>query len=289
VLIRSTACVLIALSSACLAGCGSSSPPPVRYYVSIGDSYSIGYQPSPVAGPTSGYTAVVANSAHLKLENFGCGGATTTSILDSKGCIAPAATDAVAYPAESQAAAAVAFITKHRADIGLITVTISGNDITKCAAAANPVSCVVSAIATIRTNVEILASEMRKAAGPDVPLIGLTYPDVILGSWVYPPGNPSHQLATLSVFAFKTLLNPALAEAYGHAGGRFVDITAATDGYVPLSKTVTLAPYGTIPVSVAHVCELTWYCSLGNIHAKSVGYAFIGDQILAAYSKFHHS
>jgi lysophospholipase L1-like esterase len=288
--VRSIATFVLLLLGALLAGCtASSSSSPVEYYVSMGDSYSVGYQPAPVAGATSGYTAVVANATHLRLENFGCAGATTTSILESKGCVLPAATDAVAYPGESQTASALAFVKNHKAHVGLMTVSIGGNDITKCAADPNPVSCVVSATSTIRANVSQLASELRKAAGPGVPLIGLTYPDVVLGQWVYPPGHSNHSLATLSVTAFKTLINPTLAHAYEQAGGRFVDITAATSGYVPLSQTVTHAPYGTIPVAVARVCELTWYCSLGNIHANTAGYEFIGEQIVAAYEKLHRS
>src|SRR5271169_6172797 len=44
------------------------------YYMSLGDSYSVGYQPLPTSGATTGYTGVVATSKHLTLENFGCGG-----------------------------------------------------------------------------------------------------------------------------------------------------------------------------------------------------------------------
>src|ERR1700744_4422692 len=54
------------------------------YYVSLGDSYSVGYQP--VGGSTPGYTVVVAKATRLTLVNFGCGGATTTSIVSSVGC-----------------------------------------------------------------------------------------------------------------------------------------------------------------------------------------------------------
>ena len=54
------------------------------YYVSLGDSYSVGYQPG--LGATAGYTAYVARKTHLTLVNFGCAGATTTSILDTVGC-----------------------------------------------------------------------------------------------------------------------------------------------------------------------------------------------------------
>jgi len=57
---------------------GASGP---MHYLSLGDSYSVGYQPSPTSGATSGYTGVVAAANGLQLENFGCGGATTSSIL----------------------------------------------------------------------------------------------------------------------------------------------------------------------------------------------------------------
>ena len=74
----------------------------------------------------------------------------------------------------------------HRGHIGLITVSIGGNDVTACATQANPISCVATAVSGITKNVTGLAVALRSAAGPGVPLIGLTYPDVILGSYVYP-------------------------------------------------------------------------------------------------------
>lgn len=260
-----------------------------KYYVSLGDSYSVGYQPSPKPGATSGYTAVVARGTRLKLVNFGCGGATTTSILQANGCISPygppAASGRVTYSDQTQAAAAEAFIGQHKGAIGLITVSIGGNDVTACATNASPVSCVAAVTTEIKSNVGALAQGLRAAAGSGVPIIGLTYPDVVLGKWVYPSSKPNKSLATLSVTAFKSLINPALSQAYTSAGGTFVDVTAKTGAYTPLKKTIKLAPYGTIPVAVATVCKLTWYCQLGNIHAKTVGYKLIGAQILAAYHK----
>ena len=60
---------------------------------------------------------------------------------------------------------------------------------------------------------------------------------------------------------------------------------AATDAYEPLTKTVSVPTYGVIPVAVAHVCDLTWYCLLGNIHPKTAGYDLIGRLIVDADSK----
>lgn len=254
-----------------------------RYYVSLGDSYSVGYQPG--KGATKGYTAYVATHLHDRLVNFGCGGATTTSIIDTTGCPDPLphTGGAVSYPTTTQAAAAEAFIAAHRRHVALITVSIGGNDVTACAVAANPISCVATAVATIRQNVTELAAALRAAAGPGVPLVGLTYPDVILGDYVYPsrPPTPARvSLAKLSVTAFRSLINPTLQRAYAQAKGTFVDVTAATGAYGPLTRTVRIARYGAVPVPVAKVCALTWFCAKGNIHATTAGYQLIGKLIV---------
>jgi lysophospholipase L1-like esterase len=258
------------------------------YYVSVGDSYSVGYQPG--LGATSGYTGYVAKKTHLTLANFGCGGATTTSVIDTVGCPdnLPNTAGAMLYPTTTQAAAAQAFITAHRGHIGLITVSIGGNDVTSCATQANPTSCVGTAVTGIKANVATLATGLRAAAGPKVPIIGLTYPDVILGEYVYPslPATAARiSLAQLSVVAFKSLINPALTTAYASSGGVLVDVTSATGGYTPLTRTKQLSPYGTIPVAVAKVCTLTWFCKEGNIHATTSGYSFIGKLVTARYTR----
>jgi lysophospholipase L1-like esterase len=282
-----TATVLAATSLLILSGAAQAATAARTYYVSVGDSYSIGYQPG--VGATTGYAGYVAKKAHLTLANFGCGGATTTSIIDAVGCpdIWPHTAGAHLYPTTTQAAAAEAFITAHRGHVGLITVSIGGNDLTACAAQANPIPCVGTAVTNIERNVTTLATGLRAAAGPKVPLIGLTYPDMFLGVYVYPaqPATAARMaLASESVVAFKSLINPALAKTYAAAGGAFVDVTAATGAYTPLTTTVTVAPYGTIPQAVARVCTLTWYCQVGNIHATNSGYALIGKLVAARYA-----
>ena len=221
--------------------------------MSLGDSYSVGYQP--VGGSTPGYTVVVAKATRLALVNFGCGGATTSSLVSSIGCpdILPHTAGGVTYPTTTQEAAALSFLNAHKGHIGLITVSIGGNDVTSCASQSNPISCVATAVSGITKNVTGLAAALRTAAGPKVPLIGLTYPDVILGTYVYPThpaGASAVSLAKLSVVAFKSLINPALTKAYGSANGSLVDVTKATGAYVPLTRTVHSRTYGTIPAAV---------------------------------------
>ncbi len=258
-----------------------------KYYVSLGDSYSVGYQPG--IGATAGYTGYVAQRTRLSLVNFGCAGATTTSIIRTVSCpiTLPNTAGAVPYPQSTQAAAAEAFLSAHRGHIGLITVSIGGNDVTGCAAAPQPIPCIGHAVVGVTLNVVRLARALRAAAGPGVPLIGLTYPDVALGAYVYPsqPPTPAHiSLAKESVLGFRLLMNPALSKAYAMGHGVLVDVTKATGAYTPLTTTTTLAPYGSVPVAVAKVCTLTWSCRTGDIHATTQGYDFIGQLVVARYA-----
>ena len=258
------------------------------YYVSLGDSYSVGYQPG--LGSTPGYTVYVAKHTGLTLVNFGCGGATTSSILNAVGCpdVLPHTAGGMTYPTTTQIAAADAFITAHHGHIGLITVSIGGNDVTACATQSNPISCVGTAVKSITTNVTTLAGTCAPRPGPNVPIIGSTYPDVILGAYVYPknPGPPAAiTLAKESVVAFKLLINPALSKAYQSAQGSLVDVTKATGAYGSLTTTVKTKTYGTIPVPVATVCTLTWFCAKGDIHSRTPGYNLIGRLYVARYKQ----
>jgi lysophospholipase L1-like esterase len=276
------------------------------YYLSLGDSYSVGYQtPSITNGP--GYTDKVAKKEHLTLENFGCAGATTTSLLDTIGCNgSQEATYGVAYPTTTQEQAVLNFIDANPGKIGLITVSIGGNDVTACASEASPIPCVATASANVKTNVDQLVSDLNAALtthGDSAKLVGLTYPDVILGDDVFPAGATNPVLAGQSAYAFDNFINPNLEAAYTSVPyGSFVDVTDAS--YVkgkinaPLGDdtgswglttgvytgpTTKLNPFGkTVPESVAEVCSLTNYCTIqGDIHPNPKGYKFITSLILA--------
>jgi len=269
-------------------GCGSTkaaTPPRHEIYVSLGDSYAAGFQPT---GPHKGATnrngfayQVVGLAAKrgytLQLANFGCGGATTVSLTAQKGChqLGPGG---IRYPKESQLAAALAYLKAHKGQISLVTMSLGGNDVTSCAKATDVVGCVTTAVAHIKTNLGAELQQLRAAVGPTTLIVGTTYPDVILGSYLDP--SPSAQsLAKLSVTAFQSLINPALGQAYQAVGGTLVDVTTATGAYTPLTDTTTLAPYGTIPQAVAKVCELTYYCQYKDIHPKTAGYTIIAKLV----------
>lgn len=277
--------VLCALAlAAALASASAASAATSQYYVSLGDSYASGYQPTSKSGGTrNGFAYQLPGLAakrgyKLKLVNFGCGGATSSSILNEKlaadaKCKGPGAPKYTG----TQVAAAEKFLKANKGKVGLITVSIGGNDITKCARDADAVTCVGKALPEVEKNLATLLKRLRKAGGSKVRLVGITYPDVILGQWV--GENPNQDLAKLSVVAFQSLINPGLKKTYTAAGGRFVDVTTATGAYTPLEQTTTLAPYGVIPVAVAKVCELTFYCTLRDIHPQTAGYTLIAKLV----------
>lgn len=275
----------LALTAPAAADAAKSKPKPAKpqLYVSLGDSYATGYQATGVrqgANTAQGYANQLVPLARkrgyrLRLVNFGCGGANTTSILQTPGCAEQARAVGGPVYTKPQADAAIDFIRKHRKRVGLITVSIGGNDVTACARQPDPVPCVATAVQGIETNVSELARRLRQAAGPKVPIVGITYPDVILGGWV----TGAQQLAQLSVVAFQQFINPTLEKAYAAGKGTFVDVTTATGAYGSLDETTTLEPYGTIPVPVARVCELTYYCEFQDIHARTEGYRVIAELI----------
>jgi lysophospholipase L1-like esterase len=283
--------LLAALALALLSPAAAQAATPKQLYVSLGDSYSVGWQRASQtdAGPTTaGYAnriVALARHKHLRYElvNFGCGGATTKSILKTKGCKRGLRAIGGAPYSTSQIAAAEHFLRANRGRVGLITVAIGGNDVTACATQADPINCVGAATKRIKAHVTTLAKRLRAAAGPTVRIVGLTYPDVILGQWVLPPVN--QDFAKLSVTAFKLLINPTLKAAYAGVKGDFVDVTEATGAYGSLDATTTLDPYGTIPIPVAKVCELTSYCRYGDIHANASGYETIAKLVVATLAR----
>jgi len=286
-------CVLMGLG---LGACSSSNPTTAttmpkanQYYLSLGDSYAAGFQPTGKGGvghtTTNGFAYQLpglasARGYQLTLVNFGCGGATTASMLNHHGCplLGPGAPH---YPHQSQAAAAEAFLTQHQGKIGLVTVSIGGNDVTACTSDPDPISCVSKAVTSISTNLAVLLPALRAAAGPDVPIVGITYPDVILGDYLSAKAS-DRSLASLSVTAFMDLINPALQKQYEAVGASFVDVTSATGAYTPFAQTTHLSPYGMVPVAVARVCQLTFFCQYDDIHPRTVGYTEIATLIAAA-------
>lgn len=283
---RSWGIVFALVAALALPAAAHAAKPKQQYYVSLGDSYATGFQPTAPgtgANTRNGFAYQVpklarARGYRYKLVNFGCAGETTVSLLERKTPCGLAVPDGRSYTGRTQIAAAERFLGAHRGKVGLITVSIGGNDVTMCARQPDPIPCVVAAVEAINTNVTTIAQRLRKAAGRKVRIVGTTYPDVILGQWI--GENANQQLARLSVTAFKDFINPSLAKVYSAVGGRLVDVTAASGAYGSLDELVAL-PSGTqVPKPVAEVCRLTYYCDVRDIHARTSGYRLIAELIV---------
>lgn len=276
--------------TACVAAIGALAIVPAaqaktQFYVSLGDSYAAGYQPGK-GNTKEGFVYQVPALAkkrgyNLKVVNFGCGGATTKSMMEQVGCPKAGLGPGAKPFNKTQIAAASDFIKANRKKVALITVSISGNDVTKCVSAADPITCVAEAQAAIKANVGTAAKQLRAAAGSKPVMVGTTYPDVVLGAWVNPGGAGAQNIANLSVVAFESLINPTLKASYAEGKGKLVDVTAKTGAYGDMSVMETLAPYGSIPKPVADVCRITWYCDKRDIHANKAGYRIIAQMVAA--------
>ena len=255
--------------------------------VSLGDSYATGYQrfSEDVARNTrNGFVDQLPPLARkrgygkVKVVNFGCGGATTVSLIEQRSKCRGPAVGGRSWGGRSQIGAAERFLRRNRSRIAYVTVSIGGNDVTKCARAPEPVPCVADAAKSIEKNVTTIAKRLRKATGSRVPMVGITYPDVILGQWV--TGQKADQdLAKLSVVAFKSIINPALKKAYAKGKARFADVTEATGAYTPLEQTTTTEDYGVLPQAVATICEISFYCQYRDIHLRTKGYAIVAREV----------
>lgn len=246
------------------------------YYLALGDSLARGAQPN-AAGttvPTSAgyandiYAAEKAKIKGLKLEQLGCLGETTTTMIKG-GC------PEGSYKAGSQLKAALAFIKIHK--IAFITLDIGANDVDNCVVngAVNQ-TCVGKGGASIAENVPTIAAALRKAAGRTTPIAGMTYYDPFLADYL--TGTAGQGLAEESVLLGKSV-NAALQSAFLAQKFKVADVATAFDTYGPFSQTETLPSIGTVPMPVGQICALTWMCApapLGpNIHANATGYALI--------------
>lgn len=266
----------------------STTPPPAdQVYVSIGDSYATGYRPATggaPAGSGDGFSNLVATGSGLRLINVACSGATSGQLRTRAGC-APAnrAANAPDPGGRTQLAAALAALRENEGKVGLVTVVIGGNDLAPCVreSATEAVTCASLAVAEVRDNLAAILPALREAAG-DAQIVGLTYPDVFLGAWVSPGFPDGQDIARMSVPLFRDFFNTTLETEYAKIDAEFVDVTATTGAYEPLTDLTQDPEHGPIPTPVAKVCALTYFCDLTDVHPTPEGHRTIADAILTA-------
>lgn len=292
-------------------------------YLSIGDSYAAGYRPLPQGGfgtTKDGFAyqladRLAADGDRLELVNLACTGATTSDVLRSRGCPPDKKGPGAPEYGSTQLAAALELIKRRPGEVKLITVVLGGNDFQPCftqavtamagstsppssaapsadagggSAAALPQEvsdtaqqCLDQQLAVMSTNLGEIVGQLRAAVGSDVPIVGLSYPDVFLG--LYTTGQPA--IADASIGVFSDQINPRLQRAYQQVDATFVDVTKAFGAYEPMTRTQNVAGIGELPVPVARICTLTFFCSVQDVHPQPAGHTVITDQIMAALGR----
>lgn len=215
--------------------------PAPSYYLALGDSVPVWN------GPQSYPDLILAHYErelpNLSLEDIAVSGETTSSMLQSQ------------YPA------ALSFLRAHTGHISLITIDIGGNDIVGCALSVDTTApyspCSVQARATIKRNLTTILAGLH-AAAPEVPVIGMSYYDPLLGDWLAPGPPRALALATLPGLV---ILNRELTSLYGGPSktANVQGIFRSTD-----LETIVPSPWGAIPLDVERACSwLDIFCQAG--------------------------
>jgi lysophospholipase L1-like esterase len=273
-----TAVVMCAGLLAGTAGVAGAAITPPHYYLALGGSDSVGFQPT-VAIPhgqrtDDGYADDVLNLerarwSDLNLVQLGCAGETTLTMLNGGDRC---------YPSLSQLALAVSFLKQHPSTV-LVTVDVGFNDVVRCLVhrVIDP-SCVDLALESVRDQLPQILAALKNAGGPDLRIIGVGHYDPYLVAYLSGPIGRSFAEQSLDLM---TRLNDTLRSVYAGAGIPMADVATVFD---MTAVTPTKLPNGVIvPMNVARTCTLTWECVGGplghNKHPNDEGYRLIGEEI----------
>jgi lysophospholipase L1-like esterase len=237
----------------------------VHYYISLGDSLAAGEQlPTNQNFGDEGYADQLyaieqATIPNLKLVKLGCGGETTTSMIVPVPVVPQGLYEGRGahyhcnFPHGSQLKEAVSFLRAHRGFVSLVTIDIGGNDIFS-----------PDGITAVQTNLPVILTALREAAGPGVPIVGMNYYNPFVVEWFSNPASLQDHIDGIVSF------NDLLEGIYAAAGDPVADVESAF-------STTDTAPVGGVPLDVLRICQWTWMCTAGNIHPNTDGYGVIAQ------------
>jgi lysophospholipase L1-like esterase len=276
-----------------------------QYYLSLGDSLSVGIQPGPANDP--GHEAAIVQTGqgysdqlfamakrryrNLTLVKAGCSGATTENFLHGGinvtglgTCTPPSVPQPYASTstATSQMAYARSFLRKHTGHVAFVTISIGNNDLDACLVNGSlDLACIEKGTQEIQQDLGTIGKALRAAAGPRVPIVGTTFYDPYLG--LYATGGASdQQIAAASQTLAQSINTKTLIPAWKANGIKVARIDQAFGSYLPFSQVNAAG----VPVAVANVCAYTWFCTAPpvgpNIHANKTGYGIMAKAMWAA-------
>ncbi len=235
-------------------------------YLALGDSLAAGYQPGGAELRDTAYPALTAarlgrEGPELTVENLGCSGETSGTLLDGGKCV---------FDEGSQLAQAEAWLEENAGEVRLVTIDIGGNDLLRCATRQLTVdqACVDRGVRSVSRNLPEALDRLRAAAGDDVPVLVLGYYNPWLAAGYLEEGQD--QLAA-AADAF-TRLDDAIEKAADGAGATYVSLDEA---FALDDETPTTFGGREVPTNVAQVCSLTYTCTAGDIHLTEEGAATV--------------
>jgi lysophospholipase L1-like esterase len=258
-----------------------------HYYVALGDSLSVGYQP---IGPSFAgietrqgyvndlYRRYAKQVSRLKLAAFGCPGESTGSLLTGKGNEAAATLYHCDRRGGSQLKAAVLFLKRHhrKGEVPLITIDIGANDVDGCASVPSSqiVNCVTAGIKAISRNTPKILRALRRAAPKGTRFVAMNLYDPIL-AYELSPDASQRALGSLSLTMVQAV-NSTIANADKQGGFKTANVAKAFATYNTKAETFDGQQ---VPTGVVNICKLTWMCAPPpqgpNVHANKAGYGVI--------------
>ena len=253
---------------------------PRAFYLVIGASDSLGVQPSTTSRgghrTDQGYAndivaAEAAQGVLLDMTQIGCPGETTFTMMNGG--------DHCYRGTTTQLSTAIDFLTRHRADTGLVTIDLGFNNLLPCLVhGALDATCVDNLLPQLRLDMTTILTALKAAAGAHVTFVGLDHFNPYLASAA---GGPSGRTIADASVRPLTTLNKTLSDVYASLAIPVAHVAAAF--HLADSDPVNVAPGTRVPSDALHVCALTYMCRAQrapNFHPDSRGYRIIAATIL---------
>jgi lysophospholipase L1-like esterase len=241
-------------------------------YVALGDSLAAGYQPGGAELRDTAYPALTANrleaaGGDLTLQNLGCSGETTTSLVKGGKCD---------FAAGSQLEQAETLL-KGSSDVALVTIDIGGNDLLRCVKGGAQIdtACVTAGVGTVKKNLPTILERLRAAAGKDVPVLVLGY----YNPWLAAKALNQPVKGVDAAAKAYTALSTAIETAATRSGTTFVGLDQA---FSTNDTTPTTINGRSVPKNAAQICTLTNICTAADIHLTDEGAATVARVLAKA-------
>jgi lysophospholipase L1-like esterase len=258
----------------------SADAPLTGFYLDLGGSASVGFQPTesfPHGQPTTdGYANDVvayeaARGVTLDLTELGCGGETTTTMISGG--------DRCYHEDGSQLADAMAYLRAHDGYEGIVTIDLGFNDLRGCLhVGSKSEACIDGRMAVLQEQLPYILHSLKGVAGANVSFVGVGVDDPYLADAL--TGRAGARFASYSETVIDQL-NNVLSAIYASADIPMATVSSFFDA--DDHSRVNLKEMGSVPSNVASACELTWMCAPKpygpNLHPNDAGYLKIAEAI----------